>query len=120
MKLQQMEILLAAMVTCLIAQVGCVPSGSHSAVQQSEAVPQRTLSPDDAAALAAKLANQECERQFQRQPFKAGQHAAILQDGFYHWGKLDVGAVGGLSAVVWFRQDGRDPHVEVYFSSDTL
>jgi hypothetical protein len=31
-----------------------------------------------------------------------------------------VGAVGGLSAVVWFRQDGRDPHVEVYFSSDTL
>jgi hypothetical protein len=78
------------------------------------------LSPEDAAVLAAKLANKECEHRYKREPFKAGQHKAILKDGFYHWGKLDVGGIGGFSAVVSFRQDGNEPHVEVYFSSDSL
>jgi hypothetical protein len=42
----------------------------------------------------------------------------MLEDGVYHWGGLDVGGVGGLSASVTFRQDGSEPHVEAYYSDD--
>ena len=83
-------------------------------------MPGRHLSAGDAAVLAARLANEQCERQFRRRPFEPRQHAAIFNDGLYHWGKLDVGGTGGFSAVVTFRQDGSEPHVEVYFSSDAL
>jgi hypothetical protein len=78
------------------------------------------LSAEDAAVLAAQLANEQCERQYRRRPFEPGQHSAIFQESLFHWGKLDVGGVGGFSAVVTFRQDGSEPHVEVYFSSDAL
>jgi hypothetical protein len=120
MKVKSLAILLTAMICCVPTQTGCARSASRAVSEQSEQVTHRALSPEDAAALAAKLANKECEHRFKRQPFKAGQHMAILQGGFYHWGKLDVGGIGGFSAVVSFRQDGGEPHVEVYFSSDTL
>jgi hypothetical protein len=116
----RLGILLTAMICCLHTHTGCGRSTSHADGQQSAPVRRRTLSSEDAAALAAKLANKECDHRYKRQPFKAGQHLAILKDGFYHWGKLDVGGIGGFSAVVSFRQDGSEPHVEVYFSSDTL
>jgi hypothetical protein len=77
-----------------------------------------TLSPTDAAQLAAKLANDECERLYKRRPFAAGQHPAVQGEGEYHWGGLDVGAPGGYSAQVTFGQDGSRPKVEVYFSTD--
>jgi hypothetical protein len=76
------------------------------------------LSADEAAQLAAKLANEECERRYRRRPFTAAQHAVVLQEGKYRWGGLDVGGPGGFSALVTFRQDGSKPHVEVYFSTD--
>jgi hypothetical protein len=66
------------------------------------------------------LANDRCEAQYRKRPFTAEQHAAVLQDGLYRWGGLDVAGRGGFSALVTFRQDGSDPHVEVYFSSDAL
>lgn len=104
-----------------LAQLSCVRSTNYSSRQASVSSAQRVLSAQDAAELAARLANEQCERQFQgRRPFSPTQHSAILQDGLYHWGELDVGGVGGFSAVVTFRQDGSEPHVEVYFSSDTL
>jgi hypothetical protein len=65
------------------------------------------------------LANEQCDRLYQKRPFRADQHAAVLQDGLYHWGGLDVGGVGGFSALVTFRQDGSEPHVEVYYSNDS-
>lgn len=81
---------------------------------------RQKLSAAEAAELAARLANDQCERRFRRRPFRAEQHQAILQDSSYHWGGLDVGGPGGYSASVTFRQDGSDPHVEVYFSTDVL
>jgi len=120
MKAKPLRILLVAMICCVLSQTGCARSASHDVGEQSQQAKYRALSPEDAAAVAAKLANKECERRYKRQPFKAGQHMAILQDGVYHWGKLDVGGIGGFSAVVSFRKDGTEPHVEVYFSSDTL
>ena len=112
--------LLRVLLACLLAQVGCVRSTDHTAGQSPASNANRVLSAQDAAELAARLANEKCERQFRRRPFSPGQHSAMLQDGFYHWGQLDVGGVGGFSAVVTFREDGGEPQVEVYFSSDTL
>ena len=81
---------------------------------------RRVLAPREASELAARLANEQCERQYRKQPFNADQHSAVLQNGLYHWGGLDVIGVGGLSALVTFRPDGSEPHVEVYYSTDTV
>jgi hypothetical protein len=66
------------------------------------------------------LANDQCAHQYGKHPFTAKQYLAVLQGGMYRWGGLDAGAVGGFSALVLFQQDGSQPHVEVYFSSDAL
>jgi hypothetical protein len=84
------------------------------------ATARRVLSADEAAQLAAKLANDQCDRQYRERPFSAAQHFAVLQNGMYQWGGLDVGGLGGFSALVTFRADGSEPRVEVYFSTDIL
>jgi hypothetical protein len=104
---------------CVVTQGGCARSEGHAARNQSD-VSKRMLSPENAAVLAAKLANEECKHRYRREPFQPELHTAVLQDGFYRWGQLDVGGVAGFSAMVYFRQDGSERHVEVYFSSDTL
>jgi hypothetical protein len=119
-KVELSKNLLGVLHACLIAQVGCVRSTNYRVGQPSVSSVHHVLLPQDAAELAARLANEQCERQFRRRPFSPGQHSAMLQDGVYHWGNLDVGGVGGFSAVVTFRQDGSEPYVEVYFSSDAL
>lgn len=58
---------------------------------------RQILSAQDGAELAARLANDQCKRLFGRQPFSPGQHSAMLEDGLYHWGKLDV---AGLVVIV--------------------
>jgi len=78
------------------------------------------LSAEQAATLAAKLANDECERLYKRRPFVPEQYEVGFVEGFYHWGHLDVGAPGGLSAEVWFKRDGLDPRVNVWFSTDAM
>jgi hypothetical protein len=101
-------------------QLGCVRAPTRSDGRASVSSARQILSAQDAAELAARLANHQCKRQFGRQPFSPRQHSAMLEDGLYHWGKLDVGGVGGFSAVVTFRADGAEPHVAVYFSSDAM
>ena len=76
------------------------------------------LSTHVAAQLAAELANNECDRLYQQRPFSAAQHLAVLRNGFYTWGRMDVAARGGLSALVTFRSDGSNPQVEIFFSHD--
>ncbi len=105
---------------CLLAQViygtGCSlrPGGAQAKTTN------QVLSSNDAAQLAAKLANDECERLYKRRPFTANLYPAVLQDAEYHWGRLDEGGPGGYSAQVTFAQDGSKPKVEVYFSTDRL
>ena len=105
-----------SLLTVAVSGTSCSRSSGPGHIQPGV----RVLSPTDAAQLAAKLANDECERLYERRPFAASQHPAVLRDGEYHWGGLDVGAPGGFSARVAFRQDGTRPTVEVYFSSDQL
>ena len=105
---------------CLLAVVVFDTSCSRSSVSSRTHAVVPVLSPTDAAELAAKLANDECERLYKRRPFAGSQHPAVLSGGEYHWGGLDQGAPGGYSALVTFGQDGSHPKVEVYFSSDQL
>ena len=105
---------------CLLALVVCDTSCSRPSVAGRTQSVIRALSPNDAAQLAAKLANDECERLYKRRPFAASQYAAAVRDGEYRWGGLDEGARGGYSARVTFARDGSHPKVEVYFSTDQL
>jgi hypothetical protein len=110
---------------CIIVLIGCqrpTNPGTPSTVagQRTITATRQGLSPKDAAELAARLANEQCEHQYRRRPFKPDQYSAVLNDGRYQWGGLDVGGVGGFSALVTFLREGSEPHVEVYFSSDAL
>jgi hypothetical protein len=103
----------------LLSEFGCARSPTPTTGQSAVAAARRVLSSKGASELAARLANEQCERLYRKRPFSADQHAAVLQDGLYHWGGLDVGGVGGFSALVTFRQDGSEPHIEVYYSNDS-
>ena len=80
----------------------------------------QTLTPTQAAILAARLANDECERRHKKRPFTPEQYAAVLEGDVYRWGRLDEGGRDGLSALVTFARDGSNPKVEVYFSTDII
>ena len=105
-------------ITIAICQVGCSRPSTKQASSSATPRVARVLSPNVAADLAAKLANDECERRYTKRPFTAQQHAAVLKDDVYRWGRLDPGGPSGLSAVVTFRADGSQPDVQVYFSTD--
>ena len=109
-----------AVVCCLIMLAVGDTSCSHPVGAGRTRTPVRVLSSNDAAILAAKLANDECARLYKRRPFTASQYRAVLRDAEYGWGGLDVGGPGGYSARVTFTQDGSSPKVEVYFSEDRL
>ena len=105
-------------ITVAICQAGCSRPPAKSTNSSARQQVARVLSPSVAAKLAAKLANDECERRYRKRPFTAEQHAAVLEGDMYRWGRLDPGGQAGLSALVTFRADGSQPDVEVYFSTD--
>jgi hypothetical protein len=113
------RVLLVVIAGLVILHSGCSRSMSPR-INRSAVPAARTMSTDEAARLAARLANDQCERQYRERPFSPEHHSAILQDGTYRWGGLDVGGPKGFSALVVFGEDGTQPHVEVYFSSDAL
>ena len=106
-----------AVLLLVIGGMGCSNSTTQTTAPKRSA---RALTQEEAATRAAELANDECERLYQKRPFKAQQYAAMLEGEVYRWGRLDPGAPYGLSAVVTFRADGSQPEVQVYYSSDTV
>lgn len=110
------------LITCCLLSVAIVDTScSRPSVAGVSPPPVvRFLSPNDAAQVAAKLANDQCERLYKRRPFSARQYPALFQNGQYYWGHLDEGAVGGFSACVTIGRDGNNPKVQVYFSTDQL
>ena len=104
----------------LILSPGC--SKLFSTSTSGTGAPQlgQTLSPIQAAILAARLANDECERRHKKRPFAPEQYSAVLEGDVYRWGRLDEGGRDGLSALVTFAPDGSNPKVEVYFSTDII
>jgi hypothetical protein len=91
----------------------------ETSVTSLENRPQR-LTPADAAKVAARLANNECERLYKKRPFAAGTARAVETEEGYRWGRLDVKGPGGYSAVVTLAKDGTHAKVEVYYSTDLL
>jgi hypothetical protein len=57
-------------------------------------------SPLFSEAIAARLANDECERKFQKRPFVVSNFQPDLSDGAIHWGNLNRQVRGGFSAEV--------------------
>ena len=116
--LSEQSLLLSCCLGALVlVQAGCSTRTLPANGAPSQPVRQ-ALSPTEAAQLAAKLANEECEHLYRRRPFAADQHPAVLQDGQYRWGGLNVGGRGGYSALVVLGADGSHPKVEVYYSMD--
>lgn len=106
---------------CILSLLLLGPGCSRPTVADRTQPVHRVLGPAEAAELAARLANDECARLYQkRRPFSSSQHKVILRDSRYEWGGLDPGAPGGYSALVTFNPDGTNPKVEVYFSTDIL
>jgi hypothetical protein len=93
---------------------GCALMGEHDENQI------RKLRKRQAAELAAKLANDECERLYNQRPFESEDHIPKFYDGCWRWGRLDPVGYYGLSSEVHFDADGSNPEVTVYFSSDRL
>jgi hypothetical protein len=78
------------------------------------------LSRDEAAIVAAKLANKECSRLFGRTPFSPSDYPAVLIGSRWHWGRHDPAGIGGYSAEVRFDEDATKPEIEVLFHTDRL
>jgi len=97
---------------------GCShPSGTVGGAGKTFAM-TRALSPKSAAALAARLANEQCAQRYHREPFLADQNIVVLRDGKYSWGGLNEGGAKGFSARVTFDAEGRNQQVEVFYSND--
>ncbi len=72
----------------------------------------------EAAKLAARLANEKCQRFWGEEPFTAQNYKAVLDGERWRWGRYDPAGIAGYSAEVSFTAGGRDPKVDVYWSTD--
>lgn len=108
---------IALMLFVLLAGCSGPPGFSGAPPPNSQEVVFR-LSLDQAAELAAELANDECARLYQVRPFRPTDSQVVEEENNYRWGGLDVRGIGGYSALVRFDLDGENPRVEVYYSTD--
>src|SRR4051812_3469567 len=73
----------------------------------------RPLSPVSAGTLAARLANDRCEKSFGNRPFHPDDFEALLDDGRWHWGTADGAKVDGYEVRVAFDRNGNKKEVSV-------
>ena len=75
--------------------------------------PHPPLSPVSAGTLAARLANDRCQKSFGSRPFTATDFEALLDNGRWHWGTTDGGKVDGYEVEVSFDRTGGKKKVVV-------
>jgi hypothetical protein len=75
--------------------------------------PRPPLSPVSAGTLAARLANDRCQKSFGNRPFSATDFEALLDDGRWHWGTANGGKVDGYEVEVSFDRTGGKKKVVV-------
>jgi hypothetical protein len=75
--------------------------------------PHPPLSPVSAGTLAARLANDRCQKSFGSRPFSETDFEAMLDDGRWHWGTIDGGKVDGYEVEVSFDRTGGKKKVVV-------
>ena len=79
---------------------------------------QRTLSPVSAGTLAARMANDRCEKAYGERPFASEDFDVVLADGRWHWGTAEndgkpSGKVDGYEVDVSFDRNGGKERVSV-------
>lgn len=74
---------------------------------------RQPLTPVSAGTLAARLANERCEKEFGKRPFSPDDFEALLDEGRWHWGTADGGKVDGYEVEVSFDRAGRKKKVAV-------
>lgn len=75
--------------------------------------PHPSLSPVSAGTLAARLANDRCQKSFGNRPFSPTDFEALLDDGRWHWGTTDGGKIDGYEVEVSFDRTGGKKKVVV-------
>jgi hypothetical protein len=71
-------------------------------------------SPAGAEKRAVALANDRCEREFGKRPFKTGRFPATRSGERWLWGWLDAAGGQGFTAQVSFLADGSEPEARIY------
>jgi hypothetical protein len=71
-------------------------------------------SPARAEKRAVALANDRCEQDFGKRPFRTGRFPATLSGERWLWGWLDAAGGQGFTAQVSFRADGSEPETRIY------
>ncbi len=78
------------------------------------------ISPEEAAKLAAQLANDKFQEAYGYSPFKPESYTATFVKSRWYWGKIDPAGIGGCSAEVELNRDGSGKRVRVAFHTDQL
>ena len=73
----------------------------------------RALTSVSAGVLAARLANERCQKAYGARPFAPEDFEAVNAGGRWHWGGDEGGLIDGYAADVSFDAGGNDPRVEV-------
>jgi hypothetical protein len=97
--------------------ISCAFDAAVIQAEDSESKKQ-ALTQEQAAELAAKLANEKFQKDYHRSPFKPESYAAELIESRWHWGKIDPAGINGCSATVEFKEDGSDERVKVALCID--
>jgi hypothetical protein len=71
------------------------------------------LSPVSAGTLAADLANDRCQKQYGKRPFRPDDFEAMLDQGRWRWGTIDGGKVDGFEVEISFDRAGGSKLVTV-------
>ena len=108
--------------SCLICALLLALLGCTKLEPAGKATPGRTnaLSRQQAAELAAKLANARCLETYGGHipPFQPNSYQITLVGSQWHWGKISSDSVGAFAAKVVFDKYGADPNVEVAMYTD--
>jgi hypothetical protein len=64
------------------------------------------LNPVSAGALAARLANESCQRAYGARPFAPDDFEAVREAGVWHWGTATGGKIDGFEVDVSFDDRG--------------
>jgi hypothetical protein len=77
------------------------------------------ITQEQAAELAARLANERFRKGYGRTPFTPQSYTAELTDSRWRWGVINPIGINGCAAEVEFNEDGTDQKVRVALFDDT-
>jgi hypothetical protein len=71
------------------------------------------LAPVSAGVLAARLANDRCQKLYGARPFAPEDFEAVLERDRWHWGSANAERIEGYDVDVSFNARGGSPRVEI-------